>query len=103
MADGLEPLEAQAQSRATCETLAALKNPPVFARQANISNGSQQVNNGPVLNVAPARVEIQESEPIKLLEGQADGARLDGRTQSTTGQCDQTMEAVAAVHRPPHG
>ena len=40
-------LKAQGQSRATFETLAAIKNPPVvFARQANISNGPQQVNNG---------------------------------------------------------
>ena len=40
-------LKAQAQCRATIETLAAMKNPPVvFARQANISNGPQQVNNG---------------------------------------------------------
>jgi hypothetical protein len=41
--------KAQGQSRATLETLAAIKNPPVvFARQANINNGGQQqVNNGP--------------------------------------------------------
>ena len=40
-------LKSQAQCRATIETLAAMKNPPVvFARQANISNGPQQVNNG---------------------------------------------------------
>ena len=43
-------LKAQSQSRATLETLAAIKNPPVvFARQANINNGGQQqVNNGTV-------------------------------------------------------
>ena len=41
-------LKAQGQCRATLETLAAIKNPPVvFARQANISHGPQQVNNGP--------------------------------------------------------
>lgn len=41
-------LKAQSQSRATVETLAAIKNPPVvFARQANIAHGPQQVNNGP--------------------------------------------------------
>ena len=42
-------LKAQSQSRATVETLAAIKNPPVvFARQANIAHGHQQVvNNGP--------------------------------------------------------
>jgi hypothetical protein len=41
-------LKAQSQCRATLETLAAIKNPaPVaFVRQANISAGPQQVNNG---------------------------------------------------------
>jgi hypothetical protein len=40
-------LRAQNQCRATLETLAVIKNPPVvFARQANINNGgNQQVNN----------------------------------------------------------
>lgn len=39
-------LKAQGQCRATLETLAAIKNPPiVFARQANIAHGPQQVNN----------------------------------------------------------
>ena len=37
-------LKAQAQCRATLETLAAIKNPPtIFARQANIANGPQLV------------------------------------------------------------
>lgn len=41
-------LKAQAQCRATLETLAEMKNPrPVaFVHQANIANGPQQVNNG---------------------------------------------------------
>jgi len=51
-------LKAQGQCRATLETLAAIKNPPVvFARQANINNGGlQQVNNGaqPVPAATPA-------------------------------------------------
>jgi hypothetical protein len=39
-------LKAQSQCRATVETLATIKNPPVvFARQANIAQGPQQVNN----------------------------------------------------------
>ena len=51
-------LKAQGQCRATLETLAAIKNPPVvFARQANINNGGQQqVNNG----AAPAATTVQE-------------------------------------------
>jgi len=40
-------LKAQSQCRATLEALAAIKNPPiVYARQANIAAGPQQVNNG---------------------------------------------------------
>ena len=41
-------LKAQAQCRATLEALAEIKNPhPVaFVKQANISSGHQQVNNG---------------------------------------------------------
>lgn len=40
-------LKAQNQCRSTIETLATIKNPPViYAKQANISNGHQQINNG---------------------------------------------------------
>lgn len=39
-------LKAQSQCRATLQALASIKNPPVYAQQANISNGPQQVNNG---------------------------------------------------------
>lgn len=39
--------KAQNQARMTLETLSAIKNPPVvYARQANIAAGPQQVNNG---------------------------------------------------------
>jgi hypothetical protein len=40
-------LKAQSQCRATVESLANIKNPPiVYAKQANIAHGPQQVNNG---------------------------------------------------------
>ena len=53
-------LKAQSQSRATVETLAAIKNPPVvYARQANFAAGHQQVNNG--LQPSGAR-EIESSQ-----------------------------------------
>jgi hypothetical protein len=38
-------LKAQTQCRATVETLATMKNPVVFAKQANIAHGPQQINN----------------------------------------------------------
>ena len=44
-------LKAQNQCRATLETLAELKSPTtVFAKQANIANGPQQVNNVAMLH-----------------------------------------------------
>ena len=89
--------KAQAQCRSTCETLAALKNPPVFARQANISSGPQQVNNGPVLNAAPTRAAIQESEPNKLSEAVVDGERVDGRTEGTTGKGNSGLATVGTL------
>jgi hypothetical protein len=59
-------LKAQNQCRMTLETLATIKNPPaVFAKQANIAHGPQQVNNG-AETLAPAREEktIQSNELI---------------------------------------
>lgn len=64
-------LRAISQQRANCEAVAEIKNPrPVFAKQTNIANGSQQVNNatGPQqVNNAPR---AGENEPAanKLLE-----------------------------------
>jgi len=49
-------LKAQAQCCRTLEVLAAMKNPPVvLARQANVTSGPQQINNGlPAPGVPPA-------------------------------------------------
>jgi len=84
-------LKAQSQSRATLETLATIKNPTtVFARQANVAHGPQQVNNlvavaSPTL--APhARAGELETAPNKLLE--AHGERLDVGAASATGRSD---------------
>jgi hypothetical protein len=43
-------LKSQSQCRTTVETLAEIKNPPnvAFVKQANIANGPQQINNGPL-------------------------------------------------------
>lgn len=70
--------KAQNQCRMTLETLAAIKNPPtVFAKQANIANGPQQVNNG----VAGARESL--TAPIKVLEAHHDSMD-DGATGAAT-------------------
>lgn len=55
-------LRFQNQCRATAETLATMKMPPVFAKQANISNGPQQVNNNvgerPTVTVGRVRTKV---------------------------------------------
>lgn len=93
--------KAQSQCRATVETLAAIKNPAtVFARQANIAHGPQQVNNTAVLSgrdVPRARAGNQESEQIKVLE--AHGERLDRGTTRVAGSGDSTMAPVGALNR----
>ena len=100
-------LKAQGQCRATLETLAEIKNPTtVFARQANIAHGPQQVNNSAVLSparrdVPRARAGNQKIEQNELLE--AHGERLDGRTKSTSGSGDPPMAAVGALNRATNG
>ncbi len=60
-------LKAQNQCRATLETLAAIKNPPVvYARQANLTTGPQQVNND---TAAPLQARELETEPPQLSGG----------------------------------
>ena len=82
-------LKAQAQCRATIETLADMKNPPlVIARQANIANGPQQVNNGQL-----PRAEEKHNSPNELLE-EGDGQRLDDGTAFATGGGDQDLVPV---------
>ncbi len=87
-------LRAQSQCRATLETLASIKQPPViFAKQANIAQGHQQVNNGS----APAPACKTISEPTELLESKPHD--LDTRAPRTTSRTDPAMEAVGAVDR----
>lgn len=90
-------LKAQSQSRATAETLAAIKQGPVvIARQANINNGGQQqVNNGPT----PARAEKSKNQHNKLLaEGADGGTYLDGSSTAAAGRADPRLAPVGAQH-----
>lgn len=60
-------LRAQSQCRATLETLATIKNPPIiYAKQANVTSGPQQINNG---TAAPTRAPEIESEQTQLSGG----------------------------------
>lgn len=88
-------LRAQNQCRATLETLAAIKNPPVvFAKQANITNGPQQVNNG----IEAPRAQENKIEQTKLLEA-IPNERLDFGEKATASETNQAMATVGTVHR----
>jgi hypothetical protein len=87
-------LKAQSQCRATIETLGELKNPPVFAKQANIANGPQQVNN-------ELRVEAP-SPPLgraATTESPAPSERMDTRATRRTGRRHQALAAVGVFDR----
>lgn len=90
-------LRAQNQCRMTLETLATIKNPPVvFAKQANIAHGHQQVNNG---TAAPSpHADESEKSQNELLEHDH-GERLDTRAASTTGRSHPAMATVEVIDR----
>jgi hypothetical protein len=90
-------MKAQSQCRATLQALADLKNPPVFAKQANIANGPQQVNNGVVANPA-SHAEENQIRSNELLEV-SDGERLDTGAQSPAGGIDSRMATVEKLDR----
>ena len=94
-------LKAQSQCVRTLEVLGAIKNPPVvFAKQANIAHGPQQVNNG--TQPAATRTEKPEIQQTQLLE-QQHGERLDFGAAATAGGIDTAMATVGEVHRPQDG
>jgi len=87
-------LRAQSQCRATLETLAMIKNPPmVYARQANVTTGPQQINNG---TPAPLRTREIKTEQNQLSEG---GNELlpDTRAQGAESGANSTLEAVGKI------
>jgi hypothetical protein len=93
-------LRAQAQCRATLETLATIKNPPtVIAKQANIANGPQQVNNTAQLPASRARA-IAESAPTELLEA---ACRTDGHRNADGGRPRRSDAGNRGSRRPVHG
>ncbi len=97
--------KAQSQCRAPAETLATIKNPAtVFARQANIAHGPQQVNTAVLSSssrdVPRARAGNQKIEQNELLE--AHGERLDGGPAGPAGARDQAMAPLGTRDRPAH-
>jgi hypothetical protein len=87
-------LKAQNQCRMTLETLSNIKNPPVvYAKQANISNGPQQVN-----NTLHAHTGENQNQPNKVLE-QGHEQRMESQTQSQAIDGNSELETVDAGHR----
>lgn len=96
-------LRAQNQCRMTFETLAKIKNPPVvFAKQANIAHGHQQVNNGDAVPVA--HVEETGSRPIELLEApHAKPEWMDAGAARAATPGDPPMATMEAINRTKNG
>ena len=83
-------LKAQSQCRATLETLSAIKNPPViFAKQANISTGNQQINNA----VSASRTENNKKQQNELLT-EIPNATLDTRRKVEAIPVNSELEAL---------
>lgn len=84
-------LKAQSQCARTAEILAAIKNPPiVYAKQANIAQGHQQVNNGVTPHTHAGKHKKSQNE----LLSEANNATLDTRGTAKTGSINQEMETV---------
>lgn len=99
-------MKAQAQSRSTIQALVELKYPRqvVITKQANISNGHQQVNNGEFsAQYARTRTPAQEipiaSNELLEIDNETTGERLDTRAAQDAGREDTTMATVATQHR----
>lgn len=86
-------LKAQAQCARTIEVLANLKNPPiVYAKQANIANGNQQVNNGTMeTSTHTGKTVNQQNE---LLEANNGRTTMDTSTAKRTSRKDKAMATV---------
>jgi len=89
-------LKAQAQCMRTIEAIAAIKNPTVvYAKQANIAQGHQQVNNG--CNHHAHGGETINS-PNELLN-EVNDATLDTQGTDKASRADQDLAAVETINR----
>jgi hypothetical protein len=83
-------LKAQSQCRATLETLSTIKNPPVIiAKQANVTSGPQQINNGVAREIETKPNELLEQSNGKWLDTGAAGQAIGGNSE---------VEAVGTIH-----
>lgn len=93
-------MKAQNQCRMTLETLANIKNPPVvFAKQANIASGPQQVNNGTPSPACAGKILNRSNELLEVEHGQ----RLDTGTAGAAAGLDSAMAALGKIDGAAHG
>ena len=93
-------MKAQAQSRATIDSVVNLKFPKQvqFVKQTNIAQGHQQVNNAPPIE---SRAQAENAnQQTELLEHQHNGEWMDTGAQAKAARSDTAMEAVETVNRP---
>ena len=97
-------LRAQSQCRATVEALSEMKNPRnvSFVRQANITNGPQQVNNGTHAQLNQSRTEENHYLQNKLLSEQLNGPPMDPRATRQAVGVNPAVETVGAINWPPN-
>ena len=93
-------LKAQAQCARTIEVLASMKNPPiVFAKQANIANGNQQINNGNLPNSLPTHAGKNINQSNELLEVNNGSETMDIGATKTAIRVSKKLATVEAQHR----
>lgn len=87
-------LKAQAQCARTIEILATMKNPPiVYAKQANIAQGHQQINNNP----SHAHAEKNINSANELLS-EDNNETLDTRGTVETSRLNQDLATLETIH-----
>ena len=93
-------LKCAAQSRQAVTALAELRMPKtvMFAKQANVTSGPQQVNNGVLASASPLRAEEIQNRPNELLE-MPHGNHLDTRAAGTAGGADPHLVPVEVLDR----
>jgi hypothetical protein len=88
-------LRAQAQCRATLETLSTIKNPPViYAKQVNQTTGPQQINNG----APPSQAQGIENEQTQLSRGTHE-LLPDTRASGNASRVNPALETLGEIDR----
>lgn len=93
-------LKAQVQCRTTIETLSVIKNPPVvFAKQMNVSNGPQQINNGTQATTNDVAHTYQNEPMQNKLSGNSNELLADTRASQASCRINPAMATVEKLHR----